>query len=128
MTRRSPDPAPVRQGARSPGVPPVGSSAPASGGRLGTILLAATMGTWITAFSPTPIAIATLPAFVAFLALIERCRKTKHAVGYLVVFGAVAVGFGYRWLGPTVRAFGELDEKLGAFGLPVCQGTSGPTI
>jgi len=82
-------------------------------------LLALTMGAWISAFTPTPSAIGTLPAFVAFLALIERCRRTKHAVGYIVLFGAVAVGFGYRWLAPTVRAFGELDDKLGAFGLPV---------
>jgi apolipoprotein N-acyltransferase len=77
------------------------------------------MGLWISAFTPTPSAWGTLPAFVAFLALIERCRRTRHAVGYLVLFGAVAVGFGYRWLAPTVRAFGEFDARIGAWGLPV---------
>lgn len=114
----SPTPDPARVPA--PGLSVGGAApAPASPGRLGTILLALAMGAWISAFTPTPSALGTLPAFVALLALTERCRRTKHAVGYLVLFGAIAVGFGYRWLAPTVRAFGELDDKLGAFGLPV---------
>jgi len=84
-----------------------------------TVALALTMAAWMTAFTPTPTAWGTLPAFVAAIALMERCRRTRHAVGYIVLFGAVAVGFGYRWLAPTVRAFGELDDKLGFWGLPV---------
>lgn len=95
---------------------PTGS---ASARRRVTLLLMLVMGAWITAFTPTPSALGTLPAFVALLALIERCRRTKHAVWILVLFGAVAIGFGYRWLAPTVRAFGELDARIGAWGLPV---------
>jgi apolipoprotein N-acyltransferase len=77
------------------------------------------MGTWVLAFTPEPWAVATLPAFVAALALIERCRTTKQALLWILLFGAVAIGFGYRWLAQTVREFGDLDARLGAFAVPV---------
>lgn len=86
--------------------------------RWATALLALSMGTWVLAFTPSPQAIATLPGFVAVLALIERCKTTKGAVLWIVLFGAVAIGFGYRWIAPTVRVFGELDERLGALSIP----------
>lgn len=102
-----------------PAAPLLRATTVAPPSRLGTVLLALGMGLWITAFMPTPRVLGTLPAFVCLLALTERCRKTRHAVGYLLLFGAVGVGFGYRWLALTVRTFGELDERIGAASVPV---------
>ncbi len=109
-------PAPHGPAAQAPLLPEA-SEAPPS--RLGTIFLALGMGLWITAFMPRPNVLGTLPAFVCLLALAERCRKTRHAIGYVLLFGAVGVGFGYRWLALTVRTFGELDERIGAASVPV---------
>ncbi len=81
--------------------------------------LALLSGVWVLAFSPHPQAIAALPGFVAVLALIERVRTTKAAVLWIVAFGAVGIGFGYRWLAQTVRDFGELDEQVGPLAVPV---------
>ncbi len=92
--------------------PPIldGDDGPDEGaGSLGTVVLCLCMGFWILSFTPDPRAIGTLPAFVAALAMIERCRSLKHAFGYVVVFGAIAIGYGYRWLAPTVVAFGDVS-------------------
>ena len=83
-----------------------------------TLLLCLTMGTWLASFMPNPEVLGTFPAMVAFLVLVERCRRTRHAIGWIVLFGAVGIGSGYSWLAKTVRDFGELDEKLGAFAVP----------
>jgi apolipoprotein N-acyltransferase len=94
--------------------PPGASPAARPGGLLVEVLLALAMGTWVLAFTPQPVAIAALPAFVAALALIERCATTKRAVLWILLFGAVAIGYGYRWLAATVREFGDLDARMPA--------------
>ncbi len=109
---------PAPHGPAAP-APPLAGTPEAAPSRIVTILLALGLGLWVTAFMPTPRAIGTLPAFVCLLALAERCRKTRHAVGYVLAFGAIGVGFGYRWLALTVRTFGELDHRIGAASLPV---------
>ena len=88
---------------------PAADAEPAGPSRLGTIALCLVMFSWVLSFTPQPEVLGTLPAMVAALALIERCRKTRHAIGYVALFGAVAIGYGYRWLGPTVREFGEQE-------------------
>jgi apolipoprotein N-acyltransferase len=73
------------------------------------LALCAVMALWVFAFSPTPVAAATLPGLVAGLAIIEGAGSFRRAALYLALFGAVAIGFGYRWLAPTVQLFGELS-------------------
>ena len=104
-------------GARSE---PAAPALPArASGRLGNVLLCLVAASWVMAFAPAPVALVALPGIVATLELIERCRKTRQAAGYVLLFGAIAIGFGYRWLGPTVRTFGELDERVGFWALPL---------
>src|SRR5262245_20895279 len=74
------------------------------------------MSLWVFAFCPRPQVIATLPGLVAGLALVERCRTTRQTLLWVAGFAAVAIGFGYRWIGDTARTFGELDQRLGTAG------------
>jgi apolipoprotein N-acyltransferase len=80
--------------------------------------LCATMSLWILAFTPDPHVAGTWPGMIAGLALIERCKRFREVLFWVAVFGAVAIGYGYRWLAPTARAFGEFDARLGAFAAP----------
>jgi apolipoprotein N-acyltransferase len=77
--------------------------------RAKNVALCAVMCVWVFAFAPEPIALATLPAAVAGLALVERCRRFREAALWLAVFGAVAIGIGYSWLAETVQRFGQLS-------------------
>ena len=97
-------------------VPPAAFGPPPN--RAVTLLLCLCMCTWIASFMPNPQVLGTFPAIVAGLALIERCRRTRHAMGWVALFAAVAIGTGYSWLAKTVRDFGELDERLGVFAGP----------
>ena len=99
--KAAPEPAPAENRARERGI------------RLG---LCAAMSLWVFAFAPHPQVIATLPGLVAGLALVERCKTTKQTLLWVAGFAAVAIGFGYRWIGETARTFGELDTRLGSFG------------
>jgi apolipoprotein N-acyltransferase len=84
----------------------------------GTLLVGLVASTWVFAFAPRPWAAATLPGVVGLLALAERARRTRHAVAWVVLVGALAIGAGYAWIAPTVRTFGELDQRLGALAAP----------
>lgn len=99
-------------------VPAAPEDRPRGGFAVGA-LLALVSSTWVLAFAPHAEVMATAPGFVALLVLLERCRKTRHAVGYVFLFGTVAIGFGYRWLADTVRVFGELDARVGSLAGPV---------
>lgn len=78
---------------------------------LGVLLLVCIMLTWVLAFTPTPFVWATLPGFVGLLILIETARSTRQAILWICIFGALGIGFGYRWLSQTVMDFGGLPEK-----------------
>ena len=84
-----------------------GADAPGSG-RGVRWALCAVMCVWVFAFTPEPLVIATLPAMVAGLALVERCTRFRQAALHLAVVGAIAIGIGYSWLAQTVRSFGHL--------------------
>lgn len=76
--------------------------------RLGNLMVAMVMFLWIGAFTPNPNVLATIPGVVGWLLLVERCRSTRAAMGWTFLFGAVAIGYGYRWLAPTTQDFGNL--------------------
>jgi apolipoprotein N-acyltransferase len=103
---------PPAAGAPAPQVPVGGPS------RTGTVLAGLVASSWLFAFAPSPSALATLPGIVGLLVVAERPRRTRHAVAWVVLFGALAIGAGYAWIAPTVRTFGELDRHLGAFAGP----------
>ena len=85
-------------------------SRPDSGARhrAGTILIALVMLTWVGAFTPDPIVLCTVPGIVGWLLLVERSKSTRSAMGWTFLFGAVGIGFGYRWLAQTTQDFGNL--------------------
>jgi apolipoprotein N-acyltransferase len=66
------------------------------------------MMVWILAFTPHPAAWATLPGLVGWLTVVEGCRRFRTVVLATVLFGAIGIGYGYRWLAPTVQLFGGL--------------------
>jgi apolipoprotein N-acyltransferase len=61
---------------------------------------------WVVAFRPEPLWWGTVPGMVGALWLIERCRSTGSFVRWSLLFGALAIGYGYRWLAPTITLFG----------------------
>ena len=79
---------------------------------VGVVLLVLGMLSWAYAFSPNPEVLLTVPGLVCFLALIERARSARQAIVWTWIFGALGIGFGYRWLAPTVELFGGLPEKV----------------
>ena len=76
--------------------------------RVGTILIALLMMSWVGAFTPDPLVLCTVPGIVGWLLLVERCRSTRVAMGWTFLFGALAIGYGYRWLAQTTQDFGNL--------------------
>lgn len=95
-------------------MPSVPVPPPRRPGFLGDVLLALVASTWVLAFAPRAQVLAVAPGVVGMLALVERARTTRRAVLYVLLFGALAIGFGYRWLADTVRTFGELDARVGS--------------
>lgn len=79
----------------------------------GDVACALVASLWVLAFAPRAEVLAVAPGVVGMLALLERARTTRRAVLYVLLFGALAIGFGYRWLADTVRVFGELDVRVG---------------
>lgn len=97
--------------------PTAGDARPGAAPRGGFLLdaaLALVASLWVFSFAPRAEVLATAPGVVGMLAVIERARSTKRAVGYVLFFGTLVIGFGYRWLADTVRVFGELDVRVGA--------------
>ncbi len=96
--------------ARSSSAPPPADGPAPGGGRYlaGNLLIAAVMFLWVGAFAPQPNVLATIPGVVGWLFLVERCRTTKAAMGWTFLFGAITIGYGYRWLAPTTQDFGNL--------------------
>jgi apolipoprotein N-acyltransferase len=107
MARRDPPSTNGEPAASRPAAPEPLPEAPPS--RLGTLLVCAVMFTWTLAFAPEPVALATVPGLIAWLALMERCRSIREVLFWTATFGALAIGYGYRWLAPTVQLFGGLD-------------------
>ena len=105
--------------ARPPPVAAPAPAVPAAGpSRVGTILTGLVACSWLFAFAPSPAALATVPGITGVLVITERARRTRHAVGWVVLFAALAIGAGYAWIAPTIRTFGELDQRLGALAGP----------
>lgn len=82
------------------------------GGPLVSLLVLLSMFAWVLAFTPTPFAWATIPGFLGVLALLDRARSTRRAILGLCLFGAITIGFGYRWLAPTVMDFGKQSAPV----------------
>ncbi len=80
--------------------------------RIGTLLVALMMFTWVGAFTTEPLVLCTVPGVVAWLMLIERCRTTKSAILWTFCFGAIGIGYGYRWLAQTTQDFGNLPVAV----------------
>jgi apolipoprotein N-acyltransferase len=96
------------------------------GGRLGTFLLSLLALVWVAAYTPDPWVVATVPGIVALLLVIERCRRVRDLVLLIALFGAVAIGYGYRWLAPTVQEFSNgLVGPVGSWGLVALFGAVG---
>ncbi len=72
---------------------------------LGTFLWAVVALGWVAAFMPEPYAVATLLGMFGLLRVIERCERFRHLVFLIALFGALGIGFGYRWLAPTIEQF-----------------------
>ena len=69
--------------------------------RAGNIRAALVMLTWVGAFTPDPLVLCTVPGIVGWMLLVERCRSTRQAMLWTFLFGAIAIGYGYRWLAQT---------------------------
>lgn len=83
----------------SPGAPPRPSL-------VGTLGVCALMLIWIVSFRPEPLWWGVIPGFVGALWLCERCATTGSFLRWSLLFGALGIGYGYRWLAPTVQLFG----------------------
>src|SRR6186997_1965051 len=81
---------------------------PARPTALGTLGVCAVMLLWIVAFRPQPLWWGVIPGFVGMLWLMERCATTGSFLRWSLIFGAVGIGYGYRWLAPTITLFGGL--------------------
>jgi apolipoprotein N-acyltransferase len=90
----------------------------------GTLGVSALMLLWIVAFLPDPLWWGVVPGFVGVLWLVERCRTTRSFLAWSLLFGAVGIGFGYRWLSPTVQLFGGLPAPA-AWGVTALFGIVG---
>lgn len=60
---------------------------------------------WVGAFAPNPYVLAVVPGVLGMLVGLERAGRARHVVALAVVFGALGIGFGYRWLAPTIHEF-----------------------
>ncbi|MGE0193825.1 MAG: apolipoprotein N-acyltransferase [Planctomycetota bacterium] len=76
---------------------------PAAG--VGTLLWALLALAWVAAFMPDPWVLATVPGVFGMLRVMERCQRFRNLVGLIALFGALGIGYGYRWLAPTVEQF-----------------------
>ena len=91
---------------------PVVAPAAARVDPVGTLAVCALMLLWIVAFRPEPLWWGTVPGMVGALWLIERCRSTRSFVRWSLLFGALGIGYGYRWLAPTITLFGGVPPAL----------------
>ncbi|MCB9902507.1 MAG: apolipoprotein N-acyltransferase [Planctomycetes bacterium] len=99
-------------------------SRPAGGA--GTLLWALVALAWVGAFMPDPWVIATLPGMFGMLRVMERCQRFRNLVGLIALFGALGIGFGYRWLAPTVEQFsGGRVGTVGSWALAALFGVVG---
>lgn len=94
----------------APPLPPARASAatPASPSTIGTALIACSLLLWLVSFTPEPQPWGVIPGFVGVLWLIERCPTTASFLRWSLIFGALGIGFGYRWLADTIQLFGGL--------------------
>jgi apolipoprotein N-acyltransferase len=92
--------------------------------RPGTLLAALGMLVWVGAFAPQPQVLCTVPGVVCWLLLVERCRTVRQVLGWTFLFGALAIGFGYRWMAQTVQDFGGIPPA-GAWALTAVFGAAG---
>lgn len=75
---------------------------------LGTLGVSALLLLWVVSFLPEPLAWGVIPGFVGLLWLTERCPTTLSFLKWSLLFGALGIGYGYRWLSDTVQLFGGL--------------------
>lgn len=99
---------------RAPSPPTAGPApvAPRPLGPAGRLLLLPGMLLWVGAFLPEPVAWATVPGLLCYLALVEGSGRLREALLWTVVLGALAVGAGYHWMAETVQRFGGLPASV----------------
>jgi len=78
----------------------------------GTLGVCGLMLLWIVSFLPDPLPWGVIPGFLGALWLVERCTTTRSFLGWSMLFGALGIGFGYRWLSDTVQLFGGVPAPL----------------
>ena len=83
----------------SPGAPPRPSL-------VGTLGVCALMLIWIVSFRPEPLWWGVIPGFVGALWLSSVAPRPRSFLRWSLLFGALGIGFGYRWLARTVQLFG----------------------
>lgn len=96
-------------GPSAPTLAPTVAPAVGRGGMLGVCAL---MLLWVLAFRPEPLWWGTLPGLLGALWLIERSPTTGAFLRWSLLFGALAIGYGYRWLAPTITLFGGVHPAL----------------
>lgn len=95
-----------------PTAPPSSPDAAARPGGLGTLGVASLILLWTLAFKPDPWWWAVIPGFVGSLWLCERVVSTGSFLRWSLLFGALGIGYGYRWLAPTMQLFGGVPAPV----------------
>ena len=63
---------------------------------------------WVLSFSPEPEVLGTVAGVICWFLLVERSHRMRSAILWTALFGAIAIGTGYRWLAQTVQDFGNI--------------------
>ncbi len=92
--------------------------------RFVTLLLGGVMFFWSYSYNRSPIVITAVPALVAWMILVERAERWRHALGWTLLIGGVLIGYGYSWLAQTIHDFGGVP-MAGAWALTVVFGAAG---
>src|SRR5262245_54461178 len=64
---------------------------------------------WILSFRPQPLWWGTVVGFTAMLVFSERMPTWWSLFRWSLIFGALGIGYGYRWLAPTITLFGGVE-------------------
>src|SRR5688572_23536591 len=88
------------------------------------LLASASWMVWMLCFKPDPQWWGMVPGFLGLLVLLERAPTTGSFLRWSLLFGALGIGYGYRWLAPTMEVFGGVPP-VGAWALTAAFGIVG---